>query len=272
VRVAFIGDIVGKPARNMIKHHLKNIKKNHNIDFVIANFENASHGFGLTVKNANELFNYGIDFMTGGNHTWDKKDIFALLERGDIIRPLNYPDGVKGDGLKIIDINGESLAIINLMGHFSMPMVSNPFITAKECVDRLISDGITNIFIDFHAEATAEKRGLLALLRGKVSAICGTHTHTGTDDLVIENGTLYVTDVGLTGCRTNVIGMEEPNIIQKILTGLPTKYEIPNSCRAILQMIVVDIDNSKAKSGFKIKAYDNKEPFISQEAFIEIDR
>lgn len=269
MRIAFIGDIVGRPARKMIQTHLKKIKKEYQIDFVIANIENASHGFGLTIKNANELFGYGIDFMSGGNHTWDKQDMFALLESKNIIRPLNYPAGVKGDGVKIVEINGEKLAIMNLMGHFGMPMCLNPFICAKEKVQELHDSGIKNIFIDFHAEATAEKRGLLALLRGKVSAICGTHTHIGTDDLVIEDGTFYVTDIGLSGCRNNIIGMEESNIIEKMLTGLPTKYDIPNNCKAILQMAIIDIEDSKAIRGFKIKALDSNTAFVSQEAFIE---
>jgi len=154
MKIAFIGDIVGKPGREMVKKYLKDLKKEYSIDLVIANAENASHGFGLSIKNANELLSYGIDFMTGGNHIWDKKDIIPFLDTLPIVRPLNYPKGVPGIGVKIIKLNNEELAIINLMGHFTMPMVGNPFLSIKEEISRLQSIGIKNIFIDFHAEAT----------------------------------------------------------------------------------------------------------------------
>lgn len=269
MKIAFIGDIVGRPGRKMVKQHLKHIRDEFNIDFVIANSENASHGFGLTTKNATELFNAGIDLMTGGNHTWDKKDILPLLEIEPILRPHNYPEGVVGSGLFRTDINGEKLAILNLMGVYTMPMVTNPFLCAKEEVEKLHSEGYKNIFIDFHAEATSEKRGLQQMLKGKVSAICGTHTHIGTDDLSIEDDTLYVTDVGLTGCRDNVIGMDKAEPLKKFLTGLPARYDIPNKCKAILQLIVVELQDGKAVDGFKIKAYDEAKAQIVQMAFKE---
>ena len=269
MRIAFIGDIVGRPARKTIKHHLKKIRSEYEIDFVIANCENASHGFGLTFKNADELLSSGIDYLTGGNHTWDKKDMLGLLLSKPILRPHNYPEGVVGSGVAKLSINGEKFAILNLMGHFSMPMCNNPFICAKEEVKKLKDEGYNSIFIDFHAEATAEKRGLMALLKGEVSAICGTHTHIGTDDLVIDRDTFYVTDIGLTGCRDNVIGMDEAEPIKKMLTGMPARYDIPTRCKTILQMAIVDIEDGKAVDGFKIKAYGDSEPFISQKALIE---
>ncbi len=267
--IAFIGDIVGRPGRKIVKQHLNSIRDEFNIDFVIANSENASHGFGLTMKNSKELFNSGIDLMTGGNHTWDKKDILALLEIEPILRPHNYPSGVHGTGVFKTEINGEKLAILNLMGVYTMPMVTNPFICAKDEVVKLREDGYKNIFIDFHAEATSEKRGLQQMLKGQVSAICGTHTHIGTDDLSIQDDTLYVTDVGLTGCRDNVIGMESTAPIKKFLTGLPAKYDIPNSCKSILQLIVIELNDGKAVDGFKIKVYDEGKPQVVQKAFRE---
>ena len=125
MKIAFIGDIVGRPGRAMLNTHLKELKKLHHIDFVIANYENASHGFGLTTKNANELFHAGIDVMTGGNHSWDKKDIQTLLTTHEILRPLNYPEMVVGEGCKTFEVNGQTIAVINAMGHFSMPYVDN---------------------------------------------------------------------------------------------------------------------------------------------------
>jgi metallophosphoesterase (TIGR00282 family) len=266
MKIAFIGDIVGRPGRKIINDKLKSLRKEYGIDCVIANGENASHGFGLTVKNCDELLSYGIDVITGGNHTWDKKkEMIVLLKTHPVLRPDNYPKEVEGSGLKILDINGEKLAVLNLMGLFSMPQVLNPFTHAIEVVDKLIEDGIKHIFVDFHAEATAEKRIMMQLLKGKVSAICGTHTHVGTDDLEITKGTFYVSDIGLTGCRDNVIGMDSKIPIKKALTGLGGHFEIPNSCKTIMQIIIIDInEDGKSINAKKIKLYNNQANVISE--------
>ncbi|MEA1914513.1 MAG: TIGR00282 family metallophosphoesterase [Campylobacterota bacterium] len=270
MRIAFIGDIVGRPGRKMVQHYLNDARKEFGIDCVIANGENASHGFGLTVKNSQELLKSGIDIITGGNHSFDKKhDMLALLETNYVLRPDNYPKGVPGSGLKILDINGESLAILNLMGVFTMPSVENPFNWAQTVVDQLHDQGIKNIFIDFHAEATSEKRIMHMMFKGRVSGICGTHTHIGTDDLHIDEGTCYLTDIGLTGCRDNVIGMDAKIPIAKATTSLGGHFEIPNNCKAIMQMMVMDIDDGAARDAFKIKYYsDNTDKSITK-AFIE---
>ena len=266
MKIAFIGDIVGRPGRKIIKHNLQKLRVQEKINLVIANGENASHGFGVTVKNADELFKCGIDIISGGNHIWDKKqDILTLLETRAVLRPDNYPKGIPGTGVKIIEVNGNKLAVINLMGIYTMPQVLNPFTHAIELVENLQSDGIKHIFIDFHAEVTSEKRVLMQLLKGKVSGICGTHTHIGTDDLEIESGTFYVTDVGLTGCRDNVIGMDSKIPIQKALTGIGGHFNVPNDCKAIMQMVVIDINaDGKATNGYKIKLYDDREPIRLQ--------
>jgi metallophosphoesterase (TIGR00282 family) len=266
MKIAFIGDIVGRPGRNIIKKELETFKKKHDIDFVVANGENASHGFGLTTKNADELTKSGINCITGGNHSWDKrKDIYALLETDYVLRPHNYPKGVKGEGVKFFEINGTIIAIINLMGIFAMPQVTNPFIEANKIIEELEAKNINHIFIDFHAEASAEKRTLMAMLKGKVSAIVGTHTHVGTDDLEITDGTFYVTDIGLTGCRDNVIGMDSKVPIDKALTGIGGHFDIPNSCKSIFQVIVVETDdNGSAIDGYKIKIYSDKDSILSK--------
>ncbi len=269
MKILYIADIVGKPGRTMFKHHIKNIREQYGVDFVIVNGENTSHGFGLTVKNAREMFSAGVDLFTGGNHSWDKRDIVAVLEEGRVLRPLNYPKAAPGKGLGIFEVGEERLAVINLMGHFTMPMVDNPFTMIVDEVARLRDEGCNNIFIDFHAEATSEKRALLAMLKGKVSAICGSHTHVGTDDLTIVEGTFYVTDVGLTGCRDNVIGMDVKQPLDRFLTGMGGKFDVPNQCRKILQGVVFEIDEGKCVDAFKIKAYDERDVFISQHAFRE---
>lgn len=268
MRIAFIGDIVGRPGRNIIKEKLPKLKEEYSIDFVIANSENASHGFGLVRKNADELLKSGVDFMTGGNHTWDKKEIISMFEDMPLIRPVNYPDEVPGSGVKVVCVKDEKLAIINTMGYYSMPMVENPFRKTQTCVQKLHKEGVKNIFIDFHAESTAEKRGLFMLLQGEVSAICGTHTHIGTDDLCVENGTGYVSDVGLTGCRDNVIGMEKEAPLKRMMTGLPASFDIPNKCKKILQLIIFDLQDGKCIQAQKLRVFDDREP-LAQEALYE---
>jgi len=274
LRIAFIGDIVGRPGRKIIKENLSKIKEEYNIDFVIANAENASHGFGLTVKNCDELLKAGIDIITGGNHSFDKKkDMMVLLETQPVLRPDNYPEGLIGTGIKVCDVQTsegvEKLAVINLMGQFAMPTVENPFNWAKKLVAQLQEDGVKNIFIDFHGEATSEKRIMLMMFKNQVSAICGTHTHVGTDDLQIFDNTAYLTDMGLTGCMDNVIGMDPYVPVQKATTGIGGHFEVPNSCKAILQMMVVDIEDGKAKDCFKIKKIcDQKEHIITKAMFV----
>ncbi len=266
MRIAFIGDIVGRPGRKIIKQNLSTLRDKYKIDFVIANGENASHGFGITVKNADELFKSGIDLITGGNHSWDKKkDMIILLESYAVLRPDNYPESIAGSGVRIVTINEQKLAIVNLMGIVSMPQVLNPFTHAVELINKLKDDGINHIFIDFHAEVTAEKRVMMKLFEGKVSAICGTHTHIGTDDLEVSHGTFYVTDVGLTGCRDNVIGMDSKVPIQKALTGLGGHFDVPNSCKSIMQIVVMEFDDDgSCTDGFKLKLYDDKNEVHSQ--------
>lgn len=270
MRIAFIGDIVGRPGRKIIEQNLKKLRVEHNIDFVIANGENASHGFGLTVKNANELFSYGIDVITGGNHSFDKrKEMITLLESQNVLRPDNYPQGVAGSGMMIFEVQGEKLAVINLMGQFCMPSCENPFNWASKLVEELEAQEIKNIFIDFHAEATSEKRILLKMFEKRVSGICGTHTHVSTDDLQVVNNTAYLTDIGLTGCRDNVIGMDKKVPIKKATTGLGGHFEIPNSCRAILQMMVMDFEEGKAVDAFKIKVLSGKSEHLITKAMID---
>ena len=257
MKIAFIGDIVGRPGRMMIKEHLMKLRREHDIDFVIANYENASHGFGVTMKNAQELLGMGIDCMSGGNHTWDKKEILPLLDSLPLLRPHNYPDGVKGTGCRIFDVAGEKLAILNIMGHYGMPYVDNAFRCARDTVASLKNDGVEHIFLDFHAEASSEKRAMLMLLSGEVSGIIGTHTHVGSDDFQIAKGTAYLTDIGLSGCRDNVIGMDSKVPLERFITGVSGRFEVPEKCRKILQIAIMNLEEGKCSEAFKLKIFDD---------------
>ena len=268
MKIAFIGDIVGRPGRDMLKEHLKKIREEEALDFVIVNYENASHGFGLSMKNCNELFALGIDVMSGGNHSWDKKDIIPLFETHELLRPHNYPDEVSGTGCKVYNVCGEKLAVLNLMGHYGMPYSDNAFRCALKTVEELEEEGVKNIFIDFHAEATSEKRGMMILLEGEVSAIIGTHTHVSSDDFQIAKGTAYLSDIGLTGCRDNVIGMDSKVPLKQFLTGMKGHFDIPKKCKKILQIAILDISDGKCNSAFKLKYFDD-ERVIRTDAWVE---
>lgn len=268
MKIAFIGDIIGRPGREMIQKHLGAIKEEYGVDFVIANYENASHGFGLTTKNCGELFSFGVDVMTGGNHTWDKKDIIPLLEGDNLLRPDNYPEGVAGTGCRVYDLNGEKLAVLNIMGHYGMPYVDNAFRCAQKRVKELHDAGVKNIFVDFHAEATSEKRAMLMLLEGQVSGIIGTHTHVSSDDFQIVNSTAYLTDIGLTGCRDNVIGMDKKQPLNQFLTGLKGHFDIPKKCKKILQIAIMELQEGKCTEACKLKVFDNGN-VIKTDAWIE---
>jgi hypothetical protein len=269
VRIGFIGDIVGKPGRLMLKRHLQRLQQEHFIDFTIANYENASHGFGITEKNCKELLGYGVDMMTGGNHSFDKKEILSMFEHYPLIRPMNYPKDTAGSGLFTTTLLGKELAVLNLMGHYTMPMVDNPFTMIVEEVSTLKAQGIKHIVLDFHAEASSEKNALFHMLKGDVSAIFGTHTHVATDDLQVVEGCCYVTDVGLTGCRDGVIGMDKAIPMKRFLTGLGGHYDINDKCQAILQMIVFELnDEGRCIGAEKIKIYDDKPKIVTQ-AWIE---
>ncbi|MBD3800911.1 MAG: YmdB family metallophosphoesterase [Campylobacterales bacterium] len=264
MKIAMIGDIVGRPGRSMIKQHLPRLRKEHGIDFVVANYENASHGFGLTAKNADELFKAGVDVMTGGNHSFDKKEIIPLFETLPLLRPHNYPEAMPGKGTGLYEVNGVKVGVLNVMGYYAMPMVDNPFVCAQKSVEALRREGATHILVDMHAEATSEKRALLMMLKGHVSAIIGTHTHVATDDLQIDGGTGYVTDLGLSGCRDNVIGMDAKIPLQRFLTGLPGHFNVPEKCKKILQTAVFELDEKgRCVSAKKIKTFDDGREIVT---------
>jgi hypothetical protein len=205
----------------------KQLKEKENIDFCIVNAENVAEGMGITEKAFNTLLNLKVDCITMGNHTWAKKDIFGFIDNPKLIRPANYSKNNPGKGYQIFDCKGKKIAVINLIGRVTMNVLSeNPFTVAEELVDKLKKQ-VDIIIIDFHAEATAEKLALAHYLDGKVNIIFGTHTHVQTaDETILKNGTAYITDIGMTGPKESIIGMDKEASIKRFLTSLPERYKI----------------------------------------------
>ncbi len=268
MRVLFIGDVIGSPGREMVRRHLGAAKERFGIDLAILNAENIAAGFGITQKTAAEMTDAGVDLMTSGNHIWDKAEAVEVFKKYPLIRPLNYPSELGGESIRILEAADEKLAVVNVMGHFSMPISDNPFRLAKAAVDELKESGIDNIFIDFHAETTSEKEALWRYLGADVSFIAGTHTHIGTDDLRIEEGCGFVTDVGMTGCRDGVIGVNKDEPIFRFLFGANKRFTVNKECRRIFQAVVFELKDGVCEDAFKIKAYDDGELFVSQEAYV----
>lgn len=241
LKIIFFGDVVGKLGRKAVGETLKELKEGEfPPDFSIVNVENASHGFGLTQKNYNEICECGFDCLTSGNHIWDKKEIFQYIDKADkLIRPINYPKKSKGVGSRVFDAGDSKIAVINLLGRTFMHPVDSPWEIVKKEVKKLKK--ITpNVIIDFHAEATAEKVCFARFCSELgVTAFFGTHTHVQTADEKIINDMAYITDVGFCGASDSVIGMEYKTSLKRLSTGLPERYEIPTS--KVIQINAVEI-------------------------------
>ena len=224
----FIGDIVGRPGRDLVRTGLAAIVAHYGIDFVIANGENAAAGFGVTRDIGEQLFSYGIEVMTSGNHIWDKKEVLDYLPRQPrLLRPANFPAGAPGHGAYLATArNGVKVGVVNVMGRVFLASIDDPFTTASREVARLRSEGAQLVFVDMHAEVTSEKIAMGWYLDGAATAVVGTHTHVQTaDNRVLPKGTAYLTDVGMTGPHDGVIGVEKAPVIAKFLSGLPARFE-----------------------------------------------
>ncbi len=224
----FIGDIVGRPGRDLVRTGLAAIVAHYGIDFVIANGENAAAGFGITRDIGEQLFSYGIEVMTSGNHIWDKKEVLDYLPREPrLLRPANFPAGAPGHGAYLATArNGVKVGVVNVMGRVFLASIDDPFTTASREVARLRSEGAQLVFVDMHAEVTSEKIAMGWYLDGAATAVVGTHTHVQTaDNRVLPKGTAYLTDVGMTGPHDGVIGVEKAPVIAKFLSGLPARFE-----------------------------------------------
>mgnify|MGYP000885796449 FL=1 len=246
--ILFIGDIVGKPGREAVKEFLPGLKQKYSLDLVIANGENAAGGRGITKEVANELFDYGIDFLTMGNHVWDNKDILKFInDERRIIRPANYPKGVPGKGHAIVINNGLKVGVINLSGRVFLAPLENPFTMVINFINELALETPV-IIVDFHAEATSEKVAMGWMLDGKVSAVICTHTHIQTGDArILEKGTAYITDVGMTGPRDSVLGIKKEIVINNFLTQMPVKFEVAGGVKQ-LNGVVLEIDEKSGKA------------------------
>ena len=247
MRILAVGDIVGESGVRKLKELLPRIKRDENIDFVITNGENSAGGMGITEKNFKDMLDAGTNVVTMGNHTWGKKDIFKFIDNEQLLRPANYPKGVVGKGVGVYECKGKKIAVMNFIGRVDINILSeNPFIMAKEMVEE-IKDKVDIIIIDFHAEATAEKIAMARYLDGKITALFGTHTHVQTaDEQILPQGTAYITDIGMTGPKNSVIGMDVDASIKRFETTLPEKYKLAEG-ECILNGVIFDIDDVKNK-------------------------
>ena len=248
MKVLAIGDIVGDIGLKKLQEMLPKIIKEENIDFTIVNAENTSSGMGLTLKDFNSLLKLKIDAITMGNHTWGKKDIFTFIDNPKIIRPANYSKGVPGKGYNIFNWNNKKIAVINLIGRTDMNILSeNPFTVVDQIVNKIKND-VDIIIVDFHAEATAEKIAMKHFLDGRVNIIYGTHTHVQTaDEEITEGRTAYITDLGMTGPKNSVIGMDVKVSIKRFVTSLPERYKLAEG-NAILNGCVFEINDENCKT------------------------
>lgn len=264
MRILFIGDIVGSMGREQLKTYLPKFKSKYKPQLTIVNGENAAAGKGINEKIYKQFLEWGADFLTMGNHTFDKKEIFEFIDDAKkMIRPANFPEGTPGKGIGYVNVNGTEVAIINLQGRTFLPPIEDPFRYA----DRLVEEARKRtplIFVDFHAEATSEKLALAWYLDGRVSAVVGTHTHVQTaDERLLDQGTAYITDVGMTGPYDGIIGTERDAVLKRFLTQLPVRFDTVSEGKAQISAVIIDLnkETGKAKKIERIQVSPDK-PFF----------
>jgi metallophosphoesterase (TIGR00282 family) len=251
VRVLMIGDVIGKPGRVAVERVLPRLRDERDIGLVTANGENMAGGMGLTASTAESLFDAGVDVITSGNHIWDKKEIYAELDRDErILRPINYGEqGVPGRGWGVFHAHdGTEIAVINAQGRTYMAQIENPF----TMLDALLDHGAAELpalrIVDFHCELTSEKNAFGIYLDGRVSAVCGTHTHVATaDERVLPKGTGYVSDIGMTGPLHSVIGFDPATVLPRFINALPTRFEV-GSGPVLFNAIQLDLDPASGRA------------------------
>lgn len=249
MKILFIGDIVGSPGREMVHTYLPKLKEKYRPQLTIVNGENAAAGKGITEKIYKELLQSGVQAITMGNHTWNKKEIIDFIDDApNLIRPANFPENNPGTGMRFVKINQIEVAIINLQGRTFLDPHDNPFEKADELIQE--AQKRTNlIFIDFHAEVTSEKQAFGWYVDGRVSAVIGTHTHTQTaDERILPKGTAYLTDAGMTGPYDGILGVEKEAVINRFLTNMPARFEVDKRGRNQLNGCVVTIDEQTGKA------------------------
>jgi len=249
VRILFVGDIVGKPGRELVRRGLTGIVDFHRIDLVIANAENSAAGFGITREIGDQLLEWGIDVMTSGNHIWDKKEALDYIgAESRLLRPANYPAGAPGKGSYLARTrDGRSVGVVNVMGRVFMLNIDDPFAVVVREIEAL-KERTRIIFVDFHAEATSEKIAMGWHLDGKVTALVGTHTHVQTaDERILPRGTAYLTDVGMTGPHDSIIGVDIQAALGKFLTALPARFETATD-NPRLNAVIVEADEQTGRA------------------------
>lgn len=249
INILAVGDVVSGRGCEFLSQHLPTLKRLKNIDIVIVNGENSADGNGIHRKSCQQIFDCGADVITGGNHTFRRNDIYDRLDIDDfLLRPANYPSSAPGKGYTILDKGSYKVAVINLMGVVYLENLRCPYETADELIEKAKEDGAKIIIVDFHAEATAEKKALGFYLDGKISALFGTHTHIQTaDEQILPNGTGYITDVGMTGPTFSVLGVDPELAIRKQRDKLPVKFEYPDTPSS-LNGVLFEIDKSTGKT------------------------
>jgi metallophosphoesterase (TIGR00282 family) len=249
VRILFIGDIVGRPGRDLIKHGLAALIDHHHVDFVIANGENAAAGFGITREIGEQLFDFGIDVLTSGNHIWDKREALDYIGiEPRLLRPANYPAVAPGNGRYLARSRTDiSVGVVNVMGRVFMLNIDDPFAVVLREIEGLKAH-TRIVFVDFHAEATSEKLAMGWYLDGKVTAVVGTHTHVQTaDERILPKGTAYLTDVGMTGPHDSIIGVEIGPALGRFLSALPQKFETATA-NPRLNAVIVEADERTGRA------------------------
>ena len=248
MNVLAIGDVVAQVGLDFLREKLPKIKKEYQINLVIANGENSAEGNGITPYSAKFLFDSGVDVVTTGNHAFSRKEIYEFFDENEnIIRPLNYPDKTTpGKGYSVVDLLRYEVIVLNLMGTMYMDNLSCPFKTIDKILSQFKEDHI--IIVDFHAEASSEKRAMGFYLDGKISAIFGTHTHVATaDECILKNGTGYITDIGMTGPIDSVLGIKPNVIIERLKTKLPVKFETAGG-RCKMECVIFRINEQNKKT------------------------
>ncbi len=260
MNILFIGDIVGKPGRHVVSELLPVLKDRYSVDYTIANGENSAGGYGITPDIAKALLNIGIDLITTGNHIWEHKEIIPYLSDSDVvIRPLNISPLAPGKGIAVIKKSGlQPLAIINLIGRVFMSPAECPFNASQDALTKIARDypDVKHILVDFHAEATSEKQALGWFLDGKVTSLLGTHTHVQTsDEIILPEGTAYITDAGMTGVVDGILGMDKEQIIPRFTTSVQRHADVAKGKEELQGAVVTADDKGRSISIVRIKEH-----------------
>ena len=262
MKILFLGDIVGKVGRRAVANNLEKLVKKYQVDFVIANGENTTHGKGLIEKHYYELLNDGVDCITLGNHYLSKDRLLDYIDDADaLIRPLNISKRIGGEGSRLFEVNGVKIRVTNILGTaFMKEEVSSPYYSLKSLIDSLESEDSIHI-VDYHAEATGEKMCFGYAFDGLVSAVLGTHTHVQTNDAkILEHGTAFISDVGMCGAANGVLGFEKNSVMRVTMFGEKDRFVIDEEDDSILNAVVIDIDEitKKAREIIAVKLLEEK--------------